>query len=101
MNNKNSNRFYLQRKTNQLKQWEKVLDKIILRAEISNDKNKSIILRQINKIQTLKLKTENILGQLKQAENERWHTSNTNLEKNFENLRRAFLESSNILKRIK
>jgi hypothetical protein len=99
MKNQNSNEFYLRRKAQQLKQWGKVLDKIILRAEISNGNNKSIIIKHINKIQSLKLKTENILEQLKKAENERWDSSNINLEKNFENLRKAFLESSKSLKR--
>lgn len=94
MKNPNTNKFYLQRKAKQLKQWEKVLDKIILRAEISNDKDKTKIFQHINKIQAIKLRIEDILNQLQHAENERRGASNINLEKNFDNLRQAFLESS-------
>jgi hypothetical protein len=99
MKNHNSNGSYLQRKAEQLKQWEKVLNKLILRAKISNDKNRIIILKHIKNIQSLKLKAEHTLEHLQQAENERWNSSNNNLEKNFENLRKAFLESSKSIKR--
>jgi len=100
MENPFSKENYLQRKAEQLKQWERVLEKITLRVEIANDKNKPVIRQHIKKIRTLKSQTEFILEQLQKADNERWESSNINLEKNMENLRNAFLESSKSFKKI-
>jgi hypothetical protein len=52
MNNMNNKESYLQRKSDQLQQWERVMDRLIARAKKTEDKKKVQLLDQIEKIKT-------------------------------------------------
>lgn len=92
--NNKSKEFYLNRKVEQLQQWERVIEKIISRAENANGENKSKIHQHLNNIQTQKSRIERIVEHLQNAENEKWDSSKINLEKKWVILRESFLNAS-------
>jgi hypothetical protein len=94
MENLKSKEFYLQRKAEQLRQWERVIDKLTSRADNAEDKNKTNLHHHIAKIQVQKARTMDILEQLQKAENENWDNFKINLEKSWTDLREAFLKAS-------
>jgi hypothetical protein len=89
--NKNS---YLRRKSEQLLQWERVIDILRSRADKAKDKNKIEIHNQIGKILVLKARCEYKLKQLQQAGNEKWVDFKASLENSCIELREAFLKAS-------
>ena len=85
---------YLQRRTEQLRQWERVMDKLILRADKAKNDQKTELAHHIVKIQEKKAKTEFKLRQLQESGNEKWDDFKVGLEKSWVELREAFLEAS-------
>ncbi len=85
---------YLQRRAQQLIQWERVIDKLKLRADKSEDKSKTDLNHHILKIQVKKARTEVQLRQLQKAENGNWDDLKTSLEQSWTDLRRAFIRAS-------
>ena len=94
MENNKSKEFFLNKKFEQLGQWERVIKKIISKAEEAEGKKQTKMYQHLENIQTQKSRIENILDQLQTAENERWDSSKKNLEKNWVILRKAFLKAS-------
>ena len=85
---------YLQKRTKQLLQWDRVIDKLKLRAAKAEDKRKTALDHHIIKIQVKKARTEVKLRQLIRASNEMWDEIKNGLEKSWLDLRKAFLKAS-------
>ncbi len=85
---------YLQKRTKQLLQWDRVIDKLKLRAAKAEDKRKTDLDHHIIKIQVKKARTEVKLRQLIRASNEMWDEIKNGLEKSWLDLRKAFLKAS-------
>ena len=85
---------YLQKRTKQLLQWDRVIDKLKFRADKAEDKRKTDLDHHIIKIQVKKARTEVKLRQLIRASNEMWDEIKNGLEKSWLDLRKAFLKAS-------
>jgi len=85
---------YFLTKTIQLKQWKRVLDKLISRAEKTKDRKKTELLHHIVKIQVKKARTEAKLRQLQNEKNGNRSNLKADFEKSWGDLRKAFLRAS-------
>lgn len=85
---------YLKRRTIQLRQWERVLDKLISKADKAKDKRRRDLHHHIIKIQVKKDRTEVKLRQLIRASHEMWDEIKAGMEKSWRELREAFLKVS-------
>ena len=85
---------YMQRKAQQLIQWDRVIDKLQARADKAKDKSKSDLHRHIIKIKVIKARTAVILNRLRNADNGNWDNIRMDLEKSWGLLRRAFSNAS-------
>ena len=94
MDNLTKRESYLQRKAEQLQQWERVIDKLISRAEKASGKSETDLRHHIVKIRVKKEGIEVKLGQLQEAGNGMWDFLKADLEKSWVELREAFLEAS-------
>lgn len=94
--NKERNRkeSYLRRRAMQLNQWDRVIKQLILRADKISSNGKTDLHRHIVKIQVKKARTEVILKKLNAAGSEKWEDIKAGLEKNWKELRIAFLKAS-------
>lgn len=81
---------YLKRKTEQLHQWERVIDNLIDRANKTEDKERSEIFNQIENINVKKKSIENQLKRFKVSGDKNWQKEKVNLEKSWKELRNAF-----------
>ncbi|MEJ2544076.1 MAG: hypothetical protein P8Y99_08405 [Calditrichaceae bacterium] len=88
------NKSYLQRRTIQLRLWQRVLDRLISRAVKAEGKNRREQHRHIIKIQVKKDRTEVKLKQLSGASNKMWDNIKMGMEKSWKELREAFLKAS-------
>jgi len=92
---KNQNKeSYMQRRTQQLQQWDRVIAKLIARADKAKDIRQKDLRHHILKIQVLKARTEVKLRQLREVDNGDWDIIKTGLENNWTTLRKAFLKAS-------
>jgi seryl-tRNA synthetase len=87
LKNKNT---YLQRKVEQLHQWERVLDNLIARAKKTEDKKRIELLNQIEKIKAKKSHIEKQLKRMKSSGEKDWRKEKDGLEKSWKELRDAF-----------
>ena len=94
MENLKDKESYLQRKAQQLRQWERVIEKLISRADRAKDKRETELRHHILKIQVKKTRTEAKLRQLQEEENGKWDDIKAGLEKSWVELREAFLKAS-------
>jgi hypothetical protein len=94
MENTKNKESYLLIKVKQLKQWERVIDKLISRAQQAKDKRKTELLHHIIKIKVKKARTEVKLRQLKNEKNGKWNRLKGDFEKSWGELREAFLKAS-------
>jgi hypothetical protein len=85
---------YLHRKTAQLQQWERVMDKLIARAADDKDSSNTELRHHIVKIRVKKARLEANLRQLQETENGNWDDIKAGLEINWVELREAFLKAS-------
>jgi len=85
---------YLHRRAEQLRQWERVIDKLSSRADKASGKHKTELRHHIVKIEVKKARTEVILRQLEKAENGNWHEIKAVLEISWRELRESFLKAS-------
>jgi hypothetical protein len=94
MENHKNKESYLQIKAQQLRQWERVIDKLISRADKAKDKRETDLRHHIVKIQVKKARTEVILRHLHEEGNGKWDDIKAGLEKSWMELREAFLKAS-------
>ena len=94
MENIKNRESYLQRRAEQLRQWERVIDKLISRADKAKDRSKTELGHHIVKIQVKKARTEAKLRQLHEAGNEKWDDIKADLEISWVELREAFSKAS-------
>jgi hypothetical protein len=94
MENLKNRESYLQRRAKQLLQWERVIDKLISRADKDSGKSKTKLRHHIVKIRVKKERIEVKLGQLREAENGKWEDIKADLEISWVELREAFLKAS-------
>jgi hypothetical protein len=94
MENLKNNESYLQRRAQQLRQWERVIEKLISRADRAKDKREIELRHHILKIQVKKARTEAKLRQLQEADYGKWDVIKAGLEKSWVELREAFLKAS-------
>jgi hypothetical protein len=94
MENHKNKESYLQRRTQQLQQWERVIDKLISRADKAKDISETDLRHHIVKIQVKKARTEVILRHLQEEGNGKWDDIKAGLEKSWVELREAFLKAS-------
>jgi hypothetical protein len=94
MENHKNKESYLQRRIQQLQQWERVIDKLISRADLAKDKRETELRHHIVKIQVKKARTEVILRHLQEEGNGKWDEIKASLEKSWVELREAFLKAS-------
>lgn len=88
------NESYLQRRAIQLRQWQRVLDRLISRAVKAEGKSRREQHRHIIKIQVKKDRTEVKLRQLSRASNKMWDNIKIGMEKSWKELREAFLKAT-------
>ena len=81
-------------KAKQLKQWERVINKLISSVETAKDRRKKELLHHIVKIQVKKARTEAKLRQMQNEENGNWNNLKGDFEKSWRELREAFLKAS-------
>jgi hypothetical protein len=86
--------FYLHRRAEQLRQWERVIDKLIVRADKASDKSRKELRRHIARIKVKKASTEVKLKHLQEEGNGNWDALKADLELNWVELRKAFLRAS-------
>jgi hypothetical protein len=94
VNNLKNKESYLYRRTEQLRQWERVIDNLTLMADKASGKRKTELLHHIIKIRVKKARTEVILRQLREAEDCKWDELKTILEISWRELRQSFLKAS-------
>jgi hypothetical protein len=94
MKNPKDKESYLQRRAQQLSQWDRVIEKLISRADRAKDKRETDLRHHIIKIQVKKARTEVKLRQLQEAETGKWDDIKAGLEKSWVELREAFLKAS-------
>ena len=94
MINNTDKKSYLNRRTKQLRQWEPILEKLMLRAEKAQDTSKTELRHHIVKIQMKKARTEVKLRELRKAKKGEWDDLKTGLENSWKDLRKAFLKAS-------
>jgi hypothetical protein len=85
---------YLQIKTKQLQQWERVVDKLISRADNAKDRSQTELRHHILKIQVSKARTEAKLRKLQKANNGKWNDIKADFEISWGQLRQSFLKAS-------
>lgn len=88
------NELYLRRRTLQLSQWQRVIDRLISRAVKAEGKNRRELHRHIIKIQVSKDRIEVKLKQLSETSNHMWDNIKIGMEKNWKELRETFLKAS-------
>jgi hypothetical protein len=81
---------YLQRKAEQLHQWERVMDNLIIRAQRASDNKKIEILDQIKRIKAKKASIKNQLKRMETSGEKEWQDEKDSLEKSWKELRDAF-----------
>lgn len=84
----------MQRRAQQLQQWDRVIAKLVARADKAKDMRQKDLRHYILKIQVLKARTEVKLRQLQEAKNGDWDNIKTSLENSWTTLRKAFLKAS-------
>ena len=94
MDTQKNKKSYLDKKSEQLQQWDKIIDKLIKRANNQRDDHHTELRHHIVKLQVKKARTEVKLIQLKEAGKEKWDVLKTGLEKNWLELREAFSKAS-------
>jgi hypothetical protein len=94
MENLKNKESYLQRRAKQLQQWERVIDKLISRADKASGKSKTELHHHIVKIRVKKERAEVKLEQLQEAGNGMWDFLKADLENSWVELREAFLAAS-------
>ncbi|MEJ2053249.1 MAG: hypothetical protein P8X42_04950 [Calditrichaceae bacterium] len=85
---------YLQKRTRQLHQWQRVLDRLIFRAVKAEGENRREQHNHIIKIQVKKDRTEVKLKQLTGINDKFWDEIKSGMDKNWKELRAAFLKAS-------
>jgi hypothetical protein len=90
MENTDCKELYLQRKAQQLMQWDKVVDKLKTREAGAVMKFKTDLQHHILKIQVIKARTEAKLRNLRIADKSDWDASRQEMEKSWLRLRLAF-----------
>jgi hypothetical protein len=85
---------YLERRIKQLKQWDRVIEKLKSRADKANDKTEEDLRHHIVKIQVKKARTEVRLRQLQNEDDNKWAFTKAGLEKSWLDLRNAILRAS-------
>ena len=94
MENLKNKKYYLRRRTKQLHQWDRVIDRMKARADKAQNQSKTEILRHIINIEVKKEGIALDLRNLKKAENEIWDNIKAKIEKSWVELRHAFLNPS-------
>lgn len=90
---------YVQKRTEILQKLEGVIDKLILRADKANGKDKINLLHHVIKIKIKKIRTAIKLRQLKETDYENWNSLKVNVEISLKELRLAFLKASDTAKK--
>ena len=85
---------YLLRRAEQLHQWERVIDKLMSRADKAKNGSKVELQHHIVKIWVKKARTEVKLRHLREAGNGKWNDLKADLEKSWGELRETFLKAS-------
>lgn len=85
---------YLQTKTKQLLQWDRVIEKLISRADNTADRGQTEIRHHIIKIQVNKARAEAKLRKLQKENNGNWNDIKADFEKSWNELRQSFLKAS-------
>ena len=91
MDNKRS---YLLRKSEQLRQWQRVIDNLMVRARKDDVTAKAGLLNQIDKIKAKKVSIEDQLKQIAASGEEQWETDKALFEQRWKELRKAFSDST-------
>jgi hypothetical protein len=94
MENPKNRESYLQRRAEQLRQWDRVMAKLIARVDKVKGKSNTDLRHHIVKIQVKKARTEVKLRQLQEEGNGKWDDIKADLEKLWGELREAFLKAS-------
>ncbi len=94
MDTMNDKKLYLQRKADQVQQWERVMENMIARANKAKDKERSEILNQIDNIKVKKENIEHHLRRCKISDEKDWKNEKNDLDKSWKELRDAFSSSA-------
>jgi len=84
------NEFYLQKNTDLLQKLESVIDKLIVKADNAQGKNKTNLQHHVIKIQVKKARSDVLLRKLKGKETEEKDDLKNNLEISLKELKKAF-----------
>ena len=84
------NEFYLQKNTDLLQKLESVIDKLIVKADKAQGKNKTNLQHHVIKIQVKKARSDVLLRKLKGKETEEKDDLKNNLEISLKELKKAF-----------
>jgi hypothetical protein len=90
MDNMHNKKSYLLRKSEQLRQWDRVMENLLVRAHRAKAKEKSVLLKQIKKIKAKKVSIENQLQQVAASGEEQWESDKAAFEQSWKELRDAF-----------
>lgn len=85
---------YIQRKFKQLRQWDRVIEKLNSRSENISGQSKTDLDQHIRNILLIKASTEYKLFLLQQTGSNNWEDLKVNLEQSWLQLRNAFLNTS-------
>jgi hypothetical protein len=94
MHNSHNKKSYLLRKSEQLRQWDRVLENLIVRAQKANESQKSFQMNQIEKIKAKKVSIENQLKKIEASGEEQWEIDKAGFEKSWKELRNAFSDTT-------
>ena len=85
---------YVDRKAQQLKQWDRVIAKIILTAKQADIESKKDLLHHIKTINIKITRIERILKLLRESGNQNWFNIKFDLEIKWKDLRKVILKGS-------
>jgi len=94
MENPEEKKSYLRERAEQMRKWDKIIDKLIVRSGKAKNKDNTELRHHIVKLQVKKARTDFKLRQLQEAGKEKWDDLKTGLEKNWVELRKAFSKAS-------
>jgi len=94
METQENKKSYLDKRSEQMQRWDKTIDKLIKRANKQKDADHTELRHHIVKLQVKKARTEVKLLQLGEAGREKWDILKAGMEKNWTELREAFLKAS-------
>ncbi len=87
-------KLYVDRKTLQLKQWDRVIAKLILMAKQEDNKSKKDLLHHIKKINIKITRIERKLKKLRESGNQNWFNIKSDIEIKWKDLRKVILKGS-------